>query len=214
MTQPTENRTQKTSLAYRQPNTKPLTDLPEINQSYFVTPTDIFDSGLARTIGMNAFGVWCAIKRHADYNTGECWPGMRRLSELTGLSTSTIQSAVDRLVQAKLLRVTKGGAGSRSNRYVARERLDVHVGARLLCTVVIDYIPAHHRERVAGIAAALRDGTDKEQLSTLCEILPGPGFEWNPSTGALAAVIPASEIRGEFDERLERLRQRAKSVDK
>ena len=50
-----------------------------IDTSFQTLQRDLFSSGLAAKIGMNAFGVWLAIKSHADYNTGKAWPGMRRL---------------------------------------------------------------------------------------------------------------------------------------
>ena len=105
----------------------------QVDTSFETLQRDIFASGMAATIGMNAFGVWIAIKSHADYNTGECWPGIRRLSDLTGLASGTVQKAVHTLIDAKLLRIASAGVGKRSNRYVARERLDVRLGERVLC---------------------------------------------------------------------------------
>ena len=149
---------------------------------------------MAATIGLNAFGVWIAIKSHADYNTGECWPGMRRLGDLTGLSTGTVQKAVKTLVDAKLLRIVSEGAGARSTRYVARERLDVRLGERVLCTIVIDYVPMRLRTQLDNISNALKSGKSDPEAFANCEIIPGSGFVWDESAGVLKAQIPFKEI--------------------
>jgi hypothetical protein len=105
----------------------------DLDITYQTQQRDMFASGLAASIGVNAFAVWHAIKSHADFQTGECWPGIRRLMELTGLSTDPTQAAIKKLKAFHLLRVNKRG---RRNHYVARERMDVRIGKRVICTVV------------------------------------------------------------------------------
>jgi hypothetical protein len=205
-------RTQILGVAYRTPNA----NAPELNRSYIITQSDVFESGLVRQIGAHAFTVWPAIKTHADYATGECWPGMRRLAEITGLSTSTVQAAVKTLVDAKMLRIISGGSGTRSNRYVARERLDVLLGGRKLCTIVVDYIPSRLFTQLQEIEKALQSPPGNAETFVSCEILPGDGFTWDPETCALKAAIPAPDIMtAPFTKRLEALRKAApKPVDK
>lgn len=166
----------------------------QVDTSFETLQRDIFASGMAATIGMNAFGVWIAIKSHADYNTGECWPGIRRLSDLTGLASGTVQKAIHTLMDAKLLRIASAGSGKRSNRYVARERLDVRLGDRVLCTIVIDYVPARLRGQLENIANALKTGEGSPDAFATCEIIPGEGFSWDPSAGVLRANIPFNQI--------------------
>ena len=166
----------------------------EIDTSFETLQRDLFASGMAATIGMNAFGVWIAIKSHTDYNTGECWPGMRRLADLTGLSTGTVQKAIRTLVDAKLLRIVNEGAGARTNRYVARERLDVRLGDRVLCTIVIDYVPVRLRKQLDDISTALKTGKSDPDAFAACEIIPGMGFTWDENAGVLRADIPYQEI--------------------
>ena len=144
----------------------------EIDTSFETLQRDLFASGMAATIGMNAFGVWIAIKSHADYNTGECWPGMRRLGDLTGLSTGTVQKAVKTLVDAKLLRIVSEGAGARSTRYV----------------------PMRLRTQLDNISNALKSGKSDPEAFANCEIIPGSGFVWDESAGVLKAQIPFKEI--------------------
>jgi hypothetical protein len=167
-----------------------------IDTSFQTLQRDLFSSGLAAQIGMNAFGVWLAIKSHADYASGRAWPGMRRLGELTGLSLGSISNSVHVLVDARLLRVVSQakGRGRRGNTYVARERLDVRLGGRVLCTIVLDYVPATLRDQVRKIDQALRVGEGVEEVFAECEVLPGPGFAWDASTGSMRASIPARDI--------------------
>ena len=188
-----------------------------IDTSFQTLQRDLFASGMAARIGMSAFGVWVAIKTHADYNTGECWPGMRRLAALTGLSLGAVSKCVRTLVDAKLLRVLAGGKGKRGNLYVARERLDVRLGERELCTMVLDYVPASLRSTLAGIDRALSTGEGAQEVLAQCEIIPGEGFTWDAKAGLLRAAIPArglpppeladEALRGPLLQRLEALRK-------
>lgn len=167
----------------------------QIDTSFQTLQRDLFSSGLASKIGMNAFGIWLAIKSHADYNTGQAWPGMRRLGDLTGLSLGLVHKSVQILLEAHLLRVEKEAkAGRRGQTYVACERLDVRLGDRVLCTVVLDYIPATMRHSVNTLNQALTSGSPTDEAFAKCQILPGPGFVWNPKTGRLVGEVSASEI--------------------
>lgn len=167
-----------------------------VDTSFQTVQRDLFSSGLAAQIGMNAFGIWLAIKSHADFETGKAWPGMRRLAELTGLSLGSVSNNVQVLIDAKLLRVAveAKGRSRRGNTYVARERLDVRLGERVLCTIVLDYVPAQLRLRLGKIDQALRLGEMDAEIFAECEVLPGPGFTWSNETGSLRASIPAREI--------------------
>ena len=164
-----------------------------IDTSFETLQRDLFASGMAARIGMGAFGVWLAIKSHADYNTGECWPGMRRLGELTGLSLGAVSKSVHTLVEARLLRVLAPGRGKRGNRYIARERLDVRLGDRVLCTIVIDYVPSTMRATLKAIGSAVGRGGSPDVFAA-CEIVPGEGFSWDGQAGVLRAQVSARDV--------------------
>ncbi len=165
-----------------------------IDTSFQTLQRDLFASGMAARIGMSSFGVWLAIKSHSDYNTGECWPGMRRLGELTGLSLGQVSKSVRILVDARLLRVLSAGKGKRGNRYIARERMDVRLGDRVLCTIVLDYVPATMRSTLKEIDEAVATGNTVRDVFAACEIVPGDGFTWDKSAGALTARIAAGDL--------------------
>lgn len=163
-----------------------------VDTSFQTMQRDLFNSGMAAHIGMNAFGVWLAIKNHADYSTGEAWPGMRRLAALTGLAVGSVQKAVGALVDAKLLRVDK--EKRKGNTYVARERMDIKLGTRVLCTIVLDYVPHGLKKRLNEIEEAIKTGENNPEMWSQVEIIPGAGFAWDASAGVLRARVHASEF--------------------
>lgn len=162
-----------------------------VDTSFQTMQRDLFNSGMAAHIGANAFVVWLAIKNHADYSTGVCWPGMRRLAELTGLAVGSVQKAVKILIEAKLLRVDP--AKRKSNTYVARERMDIRLGNRVLCTVVLDYVPKGLKQRLEEIERGLSCGGTPEMWAQV-EIIPGPGFTWDERENVLRAKVHVSEL--------------------
>jgi hypothetical protein len=151
---------------------------------------DLFESGLVAQIGANSFAVWTAIKSHADFQTGKAWPSIRRLCELTGLTDKTVSRCLETLQTAHLLRIEKKGNRRVSTRYVARERMDVRLGDRLLCLVVIDYIPARIRQTLHRLGQTIKTGETNPDAWLDVEIVPADGFVWNATRGVLEAKIP------------------------
>jgi len=162
-----------------------------INTSFATYQADLFESGLVAQIGPNAFALWSAIKAHADYQTGLAYPSIRRLMELTGLASATVQKCLHTLEDAKLLRSEVKG---RSRYYIARERLDISLGSRVLCTVVVDYVPSKLRAQVQAVKEALESGKDDPEVFASVEIIPGAGFTWDASANVLRGTVKASEM--------------------
>lgn len=164
-----------------------------IDTSFNTMQQDLFESGIAASIGGNAFMLWNAVKTHADSETGVCWPGIRRLAEMTGSSVGAVHKHIEVLERAKLLRVTRGERG-KGNEYVARERMDVRLGGRVLCTIVIDYVPDKLASKIQEIQKAVNGKTNPAAFAE-CEIIPGEGFNWDPTAGVLRASIPTDDVR-------------------
>ena len=163
----------------------------DIDTPYHTQQRDMFASGLAAEIGVHAFAVWHAIKSHADFQTGVAWPGIRRLCELTGTADKTVQAAIKTLVGAHLLRVTKRG---QKNVYVARERMDVRIGDRVICTVVVDFVPATMRDKLAKLKGAASGQIESADVWAEVELIPGPGLKLDAPSGPFKAPMRADEI--------------------
>ena len=155
---------------------------------------DLFESGLVAQIGANSFAVWIAIKNHADFQTGKAWPSIRRLCDLTGLTDKTVSRCLETLQAAHLLRIEKRGNRRMATRYVARERMDVRLGDRLLCTVVVDYVPARIRQTLHKLNEAMKGGEPNPDAWLDVEIVPAPDFAWNPARGVLEAKLPVASL--------------------
>ncbi len=166
----------------------------QINSTFGTFQADMFESGLAAEVGANPFFVWLAIKAHADFQTGEAWPSIRRLAEITGLSTTTIQKAIERLESAKLLRIAKRGNRKQATHYIARERLDVKLGRQLLCSIVVDYVPANTRKKLERLKQSLKTGENDPNAFAQVEIVPGEGFTWDETAGVLRSQIHANAL--------------------
>ena len=116
-----------------------------IDSSFTTEQRDLFASGIVAEIGVSAYAVWHAIKYYADYNTGHAWPGMRKIGEKVGLSPMTVKRAIDTLEAARMVRIVAASSKRRGQTYIARERMTVGLGKIVLCTIVIDYVPARLR---------------------------------------------------------------------
>lgn len=166
-----------------------------IDTSFTTEQRDLFASGTVAEIGVTAYAVWQAIKFYADYNTGKAFPGMRTLAAKLGVGTATIKRSIDTLIAAKLLRLVDKSSvqGRKGHTYIARERMRVTIGARTICTVIVDYIPATIRHRLTELHAHLNQDTDAAEWADV-EIIPGPGFAWDQDAGLLRGSLHASEL--------------------
>lgn len=170
-----------------------------IDSSFMTTQRDLFESGIVAEIGANAFATWMALKWHSDYATGQAFPGVRRLAEMVGLNKDTVSRCLHTLEAAKLLRTQVRGRGKT---YIPRERLDVRLGDVVACHVVVDYVPAKIREKLIGMEAALETGRGlADEVFVDVEIIPGPGFEWDPESRSLKGRVPARALAGSEPQR-------------
>lgn len=166
----------------------------QIDSSFTTEQRDLFASGLVAEIGVNAYAVWSAIKFYADYNTGHAWPGMRKLGEKLGLSAATVKRAIDGLEQARMVRIVASSTRRKGQTYIARERLCVRLGNRVLCTVVFDYVPGALRGKIRRLENALQTGEDDPEAFAEVEVIPGQGFEWDSASKSLRGRIMAREL--------------------
>ena len=166
----------------------------QIDSSFITDQRDLFASGIVAEIGVNAYAVWHGIKCYADFNTGQSFPGMRTLGLKLGISKDTVQRAIESLVKAHMVRVVKPHTKRRGQTYIARERMSVKVGAVVLCTIVIDYVPEQLRGQVKRLTDAIASGKDDPEAFAEVEIIPGDGFVWDEASKTLRGRLNASEL--------------------
>lgn len=167
----------------------------EIDSTFQTQQRDMFTSGIVAEIGSNAYTVWSVIKCYADFATGEAWPGMREIGNKIGLGKSTVQRAVKVLEAAHLLRIVADAKFKRKGQtYIARERLAVRLGGRVICFIVVDYVPANLRGQLSRINQVLKTGENDKDAWAEVEIIPGEGFIWDEKSKTLKTSIRASSI--------------------
>lgn len=166
----------------------------KIDASFTTEQRDMFASGIVAEIGVNAYAVWHGIKFYADFNTGEAFPGMRALGSKIGLSKDSVNRAIERLIAAKMVRITKAHTKRRGQTYIARERMSVTIGSTTLCTIVIDYIPEKLRGTIKRLGQAIESGKNDPEAFAEVEIIPGEGFVWDEVSKTLRGRLNASEV--------------------
>jgi predicted transcriptional regulator len=167
----------------------------EIDSTFQTQQRDMFMSGIVAEIGSNAYTVWSVIKCYADFKTGEANPGMRAIGAKINLGKSSVQRAVEVLEAAHLVRIVADAKfKSKGQTYVARERLAVRIGGRVICYILVDYVPANLRSQLNRINQALKTGTDDKDVWAEVEIIPGEGFVWDNKSKSFKASIKASLI--------------------
>jgi hypothetical protein len=102
-----------------------------------------------------------------------------------------VQKAIKTLEAEHLLRVTRKG---KRNIYVARERMDVRVGTRVICSIAVDYVPATMREKLAALKGATAGEIANADVWAEVEIIPAPGFEHDAKSGTYKGKLRADEI--------------------
>src|SRR5881394_201377 len=83
---------------------------------WFPFAHDIIRSGTWRALSKRAKAVYPVICAFADFTTGECFPSLATLQDLSGIGRSWVAKAISELVLAGLI-VRRSGDHSHSNRY-------------------------------------------------------------------------------------------------
>lgn len=61
---------------------------------------------LDSTLTANAKLIWLVLRKHRNYQTGNCWPGRARIAELCGVSLSTVKRELANLAKAGAITIT------------------------------------------------------------------------------------------------------------
>jgi hypothetical protein len=93
----------------------------------------LYERGLSGT----AIRLYLILRRHRNYETGQCWPGRKRLADLAETSIKTIDRAIARLAEVgaiSIIKRKKRDGSPDSNLYVihwhkgGRDRNDATLG--------------------------------------------------------------------------------------
>lgn len=131
-------------------------DLFNAETTWFHLFRTMFTNGDIKAIGPYAFTIYCAIKAHASFHTGEAFPGVDRLVELTGISPAQVKRVLLVLEKAGYLNIAKKG---RSNQYTLREKVaiqDAH--GRPAAVATWDYLPKSVQDAMADLRNVLVTG--------------------------------------------------------
>lgn len=165
-----------------------------IDTTFTTSYRDMLSAGTIAEIGVNAFAVWHAIKNHADFATGQAWPGMRTLATMTGLSRSSVQRSVQVLLDQHLLRVVLSSTPRRGQTYVACERLRITIGTTPICTVIVDYLPAQLRDQINRVHNALLTGENDPGAFANVTVIPAQGLTWDNAACKLTGTFSAASL--------------------
>lgn len=106
----------------------------------------LFDHGKVREMGFTAWAVYCAIKVHANLDTGRASPSQEHLGELLGVTAETISQATKVLVRMKLLEERKVGR-HKEYRLIERAPITTQDG-QVLATGEFRYAPMGFAKRL------------------------------------------------------------------
>lgn len=59
------------------------------------------------SVSANAIRIWLVLRKHRNYQTGDCWPGRARLATLCGVSLSTVKREIANLARVGAITITR-----------------------------------------------------------------------------------------------------------
>lgn len=116
----------------------------------------MFSQGDVAKMGPYAFTVYCAIKAHANFNTGEAFPGIPLIAQLTGISKSQVKRTLDVLDELGYLSIDRS---HRKNHYTLREKIAIEdADGHPTAIATWDYLPLTVQEAMNDLRNVLVTG--------------------------------------------------------
>lgn len=130
---------------------------------WFHIMRDQVQSGVMASVGAVPWAVYCAVKSHVGFDTGDSFPSNARIAALVGVSMDTVQRGLKKLAEAGL--VTSVKQRGKGTRYSVTEKipLDDEKG-ELWATAERKYVPLQFQNFVAELQRLATTGnlpTDK-----------------------------------------------------
>jgi hypothetical protein len=115
----------------------------------------IYNGDIAR-MGPYAFTVYCVIKAHTKFSTGDAFPAIETIAERSGISEAQVKRELKSLGEMGYLSKKKIG---RQNHYQLREKVQItDERGRPRAEATWDYLPSTVREAVADLKNVLVTG--------------------------------------------------------
>jgi hypothetical protein len=76
-------------------------------EKYCRIPLPLVDAMADRRISANALLVYVTLDHHCNRQTGKCWPGLRCISSMSGLSINTVRRMLADLERQKFITVLR-----------------------------------------------------------------------------------------------------------
>jgi DNA-binding transcriptional MocR family regulator len=132
-------------------------ELFQAETTWFHIFRSMFGGGDVAKMGPGAYTVYSAIKYHTNFNTGQAFPSLETIAELSGVSRRKV---VDELkVLEDLGYITKARKGPRSSVYTLREKVGIQdTHGRPVAAASWDYLPAGVQRAVADLKNVLVTG--------------------------------------------------------
>lgn len=135
----------------------------QVNHLWFHIIRDLVQSGTVAKVGAVPWAVYCVVKSHTGLRTGDAFPSTARISDLVGVSHDTVQRALKKLVEAKLLDVVK--QRGKGNSYSVNEQVQiVQKSGEPWATGERKYVPFEFQQFIAELERLAKTGnlpTDK-----------------------------------------------------
>lgn len=132
-----------------------MSDL-QAETSWFHVFKTMIESGDVANIGPYAFTVYCIIKAHTNFKTGESFPSVELIAEKSGVSVAQVKRELKTLEAAGYITKEKQG---RFNRYTLREKVEIQdAHGRPTAIATWDYLPSSVKEAVAELRHVVMTG--------------------------------------------------------
>jgi len=116
----------------------------------------MIENGDAGEMGPYAFMVYCVIKAHTNYTTGDSYPGHEAIAQCCKISEREVIRALQKLSTMGYITTEKRG---RKNHYTLREKILVNDDAGVPAAMASwDYVPSGVQHAVADLKRVLMEG--------------------------------------------------------
>lgn len=139
-------------------------DIYKADITWFHLFRSMIQEGQIAELGTSVFAVYCVIKSHSNFETGNSFVSVNTISELTGLGKRSVLNCLAKLREKNLLASHKVG---RQNHYQIIENLPVVQEGAKVGTFSFDYAPLRIAQIKSELAQFLQHGIPQNARITI-----------------------------------------------